>query len=147
MMQTQLPAVEGITPDILWYTIVGLVGIGALIILVDKVADVWRKHQARKAVQQTPSAELADTIAKKVLNDLEPRFEAIDTKLANDKTRLDAHERALSHISETEASNREGFAALCGAMIAVLDHELHNGNAEQMEKARDELNHYLTHKK
>jgi len=29
----------------------------------------------------------------------------------------------------------------------VLDHELHNGNTQQMEKARDELNHYLTHRK
>ena len=141
-----MPAVEGLTPEILWYTLVGLVGIGALIVLGDKVLDVFRKRRERRAVEQTPSAELAETVANKVLTDLEPRFEAIDTKLANDKMRLDAHERTLSHISESETSNREGFAALAGAMIAVLDHELHNGNSDQMEKAKEELNHYLTHR-
>lgn len=98
-------------------------------------------------MESTPSEEIADTISKAVLEKLEPRFEAIDTKLANDKSRLDAHERTLAHISETEQSNRDGFAAVAGALIAVLDHELHNGNTQQMEKARDELNHYLTHRK
>ena len=40
-----MPTVEGLTPDILWYTLAGLVGIGALIILVDKVIEVFRKHK------------------------------------------------------------------------------------------------------
>jgi len=143
----QLPDVEGLTPEILWYTLIGLVGIGTLVILADKVADVFRRKRERDRLRNAPGDALAESISQKVLENLEPRFEEIDRKLDNDKTRLDAHERALSHISETETSNREGFAALCGAMIAVLDHELHNGNTEQMEKARDELNHYLTHKK
>ena len=142
-----MQSVEGLTPEILWYTLIGLVGIGALVVLADKVAEVFRKRKERKAMETTPSEEIADTISKAVLEKLEPRFEAIDTKLANDKTRLDAHERALAHISETEQSNRDGFAAVAGALIAVLDHELHNGNTQQMEKARDELNHYLTHRK
>lgn len=42
-----MPTVEGLTPEILWYTVVGLVGIGALIVLCDKVADVFRKRRAR----------------------------------------------------------------------------------------------------
>ena len=37
-----MPQVEGLTPEILWYTLVGLVGIGALIVLGDKVLDVFR---------------------------------------------------------------------------------------------------------
>jgi len=142
-----MPNVEGLTPEILWYTLVGLVGLGALVVLADKVAEVFRKRKERRAMESTPSEEIADTISKAVLEKLEPRFEAIDTKLANDKSRLDAHERTLAHISETEQSNRDGFAAVAGALIAVLDHELHNGNTQQMEKARDELNHYLTHRK
>jgi len=142
-----MPNVEGLTPEILWYTLVGLVGLGALVVLADKVAEVFRKRKERRAMESTPSEEIADTISKAVLEKLEPRFEAIDTKLANDKSRLDAHERTLAHISETEQSNRDGFAAVAGALNAVLDHELHNGNTQQMEKARDELNHYLTHRK
>ena len=27
--------------------------------------------------------------------------------------------------------------------MALLDHELHNGNGEQMQKARDDIMHYL----
>ena len=40
-----MPTVEGLTPDILWYTLAGLVGIGALIVLADKVIDVFRKRK------------------------------------------------------------------------------------------------------
>ena len=47
-MPTELPAVEGLTPVILWYTLMGLVGIGAIVVLVDKVADVFRKAKDRK---------------------------------------------------------------------------------------------------
>ena len=39
------------------------------------------------------------------------------------------------------------ITALAGALLAVLDHELHNGNDEQMNAARNELNRYLTHRR
>ena len=58
-------------------------------------------------------------------------------KLANDKRRLDAHEAAIEELQE---SNKLQGAAL----VALLDHQLHNGNTEQMEKARDDLlKHYM----
>lgn len=58
-------------------------------------------------------------------------------KLANDKRRLDLHEAA---ITELEESGRLQGAAL----VALLDHQLHNGNTEQMERARDDLlKHYM----
>lgn len=143
----KLPTVEGLTPTILWYTLAGVVGLAALFLLAVKVSDAIRGIVQRRRLAQQPTETLADAIGEKVLEKLEPRFEEIDRKLGADKTRLDAHERALAHISETEQSNRDGFAAVAGALIAVLDHELHNGNTQQMEKARDELNHYLTHRK
>ena len=57
-------------------------------------------------------------------------------KLNNDKTRLDAHEDQISALKEYSKVQ-------CSALIALLDHELHNGNADQMQKARDELSKYL----
>ena len=57
-------------------------------------------------------------------------------KLDNDKKRLDEHEAAIHALQET---NRVQLAAL----QALLDHELHNGNAGQMQKARDDINAYL----
>lgn len=40
-----MPSVEGLTPEILWYTLIGIVGIGALIILADKLGDIVHKHK------------------------------------------------------------------------------------------------------
>ena len=66
------------------------------------------------------------------------RFPSTDTakKLANDKARLDEHEDAIEALQE---SNQ----VLCGGVLALLDHELHNGNADQMEKARNNIMEYL----
>lgn len=57
-------------------------------------------------------------------------------KLQADKTRLDEHDKAIEKLQE---SNQ----AICSALLALLDHELHNGNSDQMQKARDELMRYL----
>ena len=43
-VEQSLPSVEGLTPTIMWYTFVGVVGICALIILYDKVRDVFVKR-------------------------------------------------------------------------------------------------------
>ena len=57
-------------------------------------------------------------------------------KLANDKMRLDDHEAAIKEL-------KEGQQVICAGVMAQLDHELHNGNAEQMQKARDDIMQYL----
>ena len=58
-------------------------------------------------------------------------------KLANDKIRLDDH-------SESIAELQESTRVLCNGVIALLDHELHNGNTDQMQDARDDLMDYLS---
>lgn len=57
-------------------------------------------------------------------------------KLATDKQRLDDHDKAIEKLQESHQ-------AICSALLALLDHELHNGNADQMQKARDNLMEYL----
>lgn len=57
-------------------------------------------------------------------------------KLANDKKRLDDHEESIKDLQE---SNK----VLCAGIMALLDHELHNGNTDQMQKARDGIMSYL----
>lgn len=66
---------------------------------------------------------------------------ATDTakKLANDKVRLDNHEVEIQEL-------KEGGKLQGAALIALLDHELHNGNSQQMEKARDDLLGYYMKK-
>ena len=67
------------------------------------------------------------------------RMPTTDTakKLANDKIRLDEHEEAIKDLQESTQ-------VLCSGILALLDHELHNGNTDQMQGARDDLMHYLS---
>lgn len=58
-------------------------------------------------------------------------------KLANDKQRLDQHDEAIDDL-------REGNQVICSALIAILDHGIHNGNTDQMQDARDDLMRYLS---
>ena len=63
---------------------------------------------------------------------------ATDTakKLAADKQRLDDHDKAIKDL-------QEGQKVLCSGILALLDHELHNGNNEQMQGARNDIMTYL----
>lgn len=60
----------------------------------------------------------------------------VTKKLDTDKKRLDEHEESIRKLQE---SSRVQLTAL----QAMLDHELHNGNTEQMQSARDEIYRYL----
>ena len=59
--------------------------------------------------------------------------------LATDKARLDAHEKAIAEL-------REGQKVVCGGLHALLEHELHNGNADQMQTASSDLTKWLLDK-
>ena len=101
---------ERISPEQLMNALVVVLAIFAAIVTIDKVIDIIKKWRA----------PATDT----------------EKKLANDKTRLDEHDKAIANLQE---SNQ----VICSALLALLDHELHNGNADQMQKARDELMSYL----
>lgn len=60
-----------------------------------------------------------------------------EKKLASDKKRLDDHDEAIKDL-------RESNQVICSALLAILDHELHNGNGDQMQRARDEMMAYLS---
>lgn len=57
-------------------------------------------------------------------------------KLATDKERLDQHEKAIRDLEQSQQ-------VLCSGLLALLDHELHNGNGDEMKKARDNIMNYL----
>jgi hypothetical protein len=142
----QLPAVEGLTPSILWYTIVGLVGIGALIVLVDKVADVFRKRKARQALATTPSEAFAETVSEKVKESLEPRFQDIDRKLANDKLLIEDHTRKLAGQADQIDAIEKGNKVLCRGILALLSHEINGNSSDKLAASRDEITNYLIDK-
>lgn len=138
---SQVQPIEGITPEMLWDFVLVVLGLCAVIATVYKVVEIVRKEKERKKLS---SVDLTDEIANKVLEKLEPRFAEIDRKLTSDKDRLDNHESSLKSIQKSNAVVRDGLRVSCEALTAVLDHELHNGNGDQMQKARDALQQYTS---
>ena len=111
--------------------------------LVYKVIEIARKeHERKEKKNKLADKDLTDEIAEKVLEKLEPRFKDIEMKLGNDKNRLDNHESAIKSINSSIETIKEGMQVTADALTAILDHELHNGNTSQMQKARDELQAY-----
>lgn len=64
----------------------------------------------------------------------------VEQKLANDKRRIDKLEEDLE-------STKECMGYLCAGVKALLDHELHDGNADEMNDASTELNRWLIRRK
>ncbi len=138
--------IEGLTPEILWYTLVGLAGLGALVILGDKVADVFRRRKARKALEATPSDLLAESVSKKVLESLEPRFAEIDRKLSHDKVLLDDHVRQLAQQETRMGGTAEGQKVLCRGLLALLSHEINGNSDDKLKASQAEITDYLIDK-
>lgn len=67
------------------------------------------------------------------------RHKDVHTKLATDKARLDAHEKEINEL-------RDGQRVICSGVQALLDHALHNGNAQQMQDASNKLTEWLINK-
>ena len=146
-----LPAVEGLTPVILWYTLVGLVGIGALIILWDKVSDVFRKRKQRqKDQEQLAGQDITDRIAAKVEEKLEPKFTEInnkfadiDEKLSNDKANIDMHTRQLNAYEGRVDKLENGNNALIHGVFALLGHSIDGSGMEKLKKSYGGMKNYL----
>ena len=135
-----MPAVEGLTPEILWYTFIGLVGIGTLIILGDKVLDVFRKKKER---ENRPDDILADVISQKVLEKLEPRFQEIDRKLANDKLQIEDHTAKLSIQKRQIDEIEQGQRVMCRGVLAILSHMINGDSADALKASQTEITDYL----
>ena len=142
-MTESVQPIEGITPAMLWNFVLVLLGLCAVVILFYKVIEILRKEHERKVKkEQLSGKDLTDEIADKVLAKLEPRFADIEKKLGTDKSRLDNHESSIKSLNGSIESIKEGLQVTADALTAILDHELHNGNSDQMQKARDELQKY-----
>lgn len=135
--------IEGITPSYLWIFLYVAVGLCALIILIDKVLDVFRRRKQRKDIAKP---ELAEEIAGKVMEKLRPDFDEIDRKLKSDHTRLDGHDRDIKTLYDRTDQDSNGVRTLVVGVLALLNHELHNGNANELNDAQKELNKYLINK-
>ena len=74
--------------------------------------------------QEQPTNALATSVAD------------INRKLDTDKRRLDGHETLIGGL-------RDGLMVTCSGVQALLEHELHNGNADEMTSASKEIDKWL----
>lgn len=110
-------------------TLVSLsVSIGNLIILVYTLGKFINKpNQSKNEVQDGRI-----TLLEKRADNLEKRADKIDSRLSNDSL----HFKAID----------EGNSVTQSALIAIMDALLSGDNKDELKKARNELNAYLTSK-
>ena len=138
-----MPTVEGLTPNVLWTTIYGLLALCLLFMVVYKVYDaihtiVERRHHRVAASKP----DFAEEVSQKVIEKLEPRFQRIEENLGKDKSRLDNHETALSGIQDGQKQVRDGLTAICKFMLMISTY----GNLGENDKIKDaslELQNFL----
>ena len=149
-VEEALPKVEGLTPTILWYTLVGVVGICALIILYDKVEEVFRKRKQRK---QNAEAEHDGTIQgqldkmnrqiAEIQKDLKTQFAEYDRKFATDKEMLDMHTRQINTQQAHIEQLFSGQKATCRGILALLNHEITGNSVDKLKAAKERMEEYL----
>lgn len=130
--------IEGINPGDLWIFMYVLVGLAALFLLADKVIEVFRKYRQRR---EAGKPELADEIAGKVKDQLKPTFDEIDRKLANDKQRLDGHDRQIEELVTSNTQSNSGIRVLIRAVLAMMEKD-----QEDETKAKKAMTDWLIEK-
>lgn len=68
--------------------------------------------------------------------EMESRILMCEKRFASDQRRLDDHERKIEDL-------QAGMRHNCFGVKALLNHELHNGNADEMSKAASDIDKYL----
>ena len=148
-------AIEGITPAMLWTFCYVLVGIRALVVLVYKVIDIFRKeHERRENQRQLNGQDITERIAQAVMTKLTPeldskfeevnrKFEEIDRKLSNDKEIIESHTRQLNAYNTRVDQLENGNKALCHGVFALLSHEINGNNTEKLQSAHHAMQNYL----
>ena len=147
-MEQQVQKIEGITPSMLWTFLVVLVGLMALVVLGDKVLDVFRKAKKRKKdSEELQGDDITDRIADKVMEQLTPKldekFAEIDRKLAADKAAIDMHTAQLNAQKGRVDRLDNDSKALLHGMSALLAHEINGNSTDKLKKTQLAMNNYL----
>lgn len=70
------------------------------------------------------------------MEDLSEMVKAMDLKLGTDKRRLDDHDERLVDM-------RKGLMAVCEGVQSLIEHEIHDGNTDEMADASKNLDRWL----
>ena len=154
-MRTMEQTIEGISPSMLWTFCVVLVGLLALVVLVNKVVEIFRKeHERRVAKEQLTGQDITERIATAVMAKLNPeldkrfddvykKIDELDDKLTTDKETIESHSRQLSAYENRVDQLEDGNKALCHGVFALLSHQVNGNSIDKLVKANEAMKNYL----
>lgn len=141
-----MPTVEGLTPEMIWYTLYGLFAIGLLFLIGFRVYDaVHTISERRKQKKEAEEPDFADKVSKKVIKDLGPRLEKIESDLAKDKKRLETHESLISSMQAGQKEIHDGLSAIAKFMLVISTYGDFGENVKIKEASTD-LQKFLAEK-
>lgn len=138
-MQT-LPTIEGLSPAIIWYTFVGLVGFGALIVLYGKVRTVFKDLKKDKEDERAKE----DGTIQGQLDKISKRLDSIDDYIKESDRRFDRDNQRLNALEEQNKDIRTGIKAIARASLAHLQHDITGNHVEALKEAESMITDYLT---
>ena len=135
-----VPTIEGIQPYQLWIFFYVLMAIFGVIIVVDKVFDIFKKHK-RNGTRDCE--EHARVLVDRITN-VETQTNTVVHEISHINEKLDNDNRRLNALENEQADIHAGFTALCTAIMALLDHGLKDDDdIEKMQDAKEKLMSYL----
>ena len=141
-----MPTVEGLTPAILWYMVYWLLACGLIFLIGFRVYDVIHTvAERRRQKREAEKPDFADKVSKKVIKELGPRLEEIESNLAKDKKRLETHEQLITGMQSGQKEIHDGLSAIAKFMLVIVNYgDL--GNNDQIKEASLELQKFLAEK-
>jgi len=141
-----MPTVEGLSPQILWYTLYGFFAICLLFLIVYRVYEaIHTLAERRKQKRESEQPDFADKVSQKVIKDLGPRLEKIESDLAKDKRRLETHESLISGMQSGQKDIHDGLSAIAKFMLVISNYG-NLGDNEKIKEASSELQNFLAEK-
>lgn len=132
--------IEGITLEALWTTLATLIAMGGIIVLWDKVRDVFRKRKQQKAEEEAANDVTINARLDKISN----KLDQIDVFIRDTNEKFDRDNLRLNVLEKQAADTHSGISALCRSTLAHINHDLTGNGVETLKKAQEEINEYLT---
>lgn len=138
-----MPTVEGFTPQIAWYTLYGLFALALLFLIAFRVYEAIRAlAERRRQRRESEKPDFADKVSKRVINELGPRLEDIESNLARDRKRLEAHELIIANMQSGQKEIHDGLSAIAKFMLVITTYG-GIGKNEKVDEASIELQKFL----
>ena len=119
----------------------------ALLFLIGyRVYDAIRTlAERRRQRKEAEKPDFAEKVSKKVINDLGPRLEKIESDLDKDKRRLETHEQLIYGMQTGQKEIHDGLSAIAKFMLVISNYG-DFGNNEKVKEASTELQKFLAEK-